>query len=413
MRDFLRANLLILVLMNLGNLFNYLFQVVAARALSTDDYGIFNTLLSLIMVISAPVTVLPMVFSRFTVRLSQTGMGQVHALLVSGLRVLTLVAVLLCLAGAIAAPWLKDYLHLHDGTAIAVMVGYLGLAMVYPVVLGVLQGLHRYAAFGTASSGVMVVRFLVGLLLLYPLALRVNGALSASVLGALFALLFGWWALRDLRLQPLRPLPAGLGAEMLRYSLPVFAATAMIMMLGNLDLVLVRHYIPGEQAGLYATAAVLGRIAFFLPAMLVAVLFPTVARARESGDESRKPFLVSLALTAVLGLSFALLCILWPQWIIGLLFGAKYAAAAPLLQIVSLAMALLAIVQVVVTYGLARADYLSLPPLALGVVLMFALALLYHQSALVIAWIVLGAVVFILAGSLGAWLYRDRPWKAA
>jgi O-antigen/teichoic acid export membrane protein len=200
---------------------------------------------------------------------------------------------------------------------------------------------------------------------------------------------------------------------MLRYSLPVFAATAMIMMLGNLDLVLVRHYIPGEQAGLYATAAVLGRIAFFLPAMLVAVLFPTVARARESGDESRKPFLVSLALTAVLGLSFALLCILWPQWIIGLLFGAKYAAAAPLLQIVSLAMALLAIVQVVVTYGLARADYLSLPPLALGVVLMFALALLYHQSALVIAWIVLGAVVFILAGSLGAWLYRDRPWKAA
>ncbi|MCH8313426.1 MAG: hypothetical protein IID17_10620 [Nitrospinae bacterium] len=69
MRKFLRNNLLILVLLNSSNIFSYLFQLVAGRTLTTIDYGTFNAVNSLAVILSAPVAVLPLVFSRYTVKL--------------------------------------------------------------------------------------------------------------------------------------------------------------------------------------------------------------------------------------------------------------------------------------------------------------------------------------------------------
>jgi O-antigen/teichoic acid export membrane protein len=62
--------------MNLGNVFAYLFQMVIGRVLSPDDFGTFNALNSLAIVISAPMAVLPFVFSRYTVQLSADGLGK-------------------------------------------------------------------------------------------------------------------------------------------------------------------------------------------------------------------------------------------------------------------------------------------------------------------------------------------------
>jgi len=165
MKRFLRNNFLILILMNLGNVFAYLFQVVIGRVLSPDDFGAFNALNSLAVVISAPMAVLPLVFSRYTVQLATDGLGQVKTLVVDSFRILSLLAVGIFALGLIALPLLKDYLHLQESTPIIIMLTQLLLSLFVPVLLGTLQGLQRFVFFGIGSSGAAFLRFVGAILL--------------------------------------------------------------------------------------------------------------------------------------------------------------------------------------------------------------------------------------------------------
>jgi O-antigen/teichoic acid export membrane protein len=410
MRRFLRNNMLILVLLNSSNIFNYLFQLVAGRGLSTIDYGSFNAVNSMAVILSAPVAVLPLVFSRYTVQLAESGLEQVKRLLVDGLRAMVCIAGALFLIGLIALPWLRDFLHLDAKTPIAIMLVQLSLSLVLPVFLGVIQGLHRFTAFGLCGSSIALGRFLSGLLFVLALGFGINGALLSGAIGTLIAMGIGLWAVRDIIKLPGAPLPHGLFSEMGKYSLPVFLSTTMVMALGNLDIVLVKHYCSPEEAGLYAIAAILGRIALFLPGVLIVVLFPEASKAQATGKEDARILWISLGMTAFLGGCVALVCTFWPEQIIVLLFGAKYQAGAELLTIISQAMAMLAVANVIFIYCLARSEFKFLWPLAMGVGMMLLLIFNFHDSALTIAKMVLYSIAAILAGTLAWYFLRsNRP----
>lgn len=408
MRRFLRNNLLILVLLNSSNIFSYLFQLVAGRSLTTGDYGSFNALNSMAVILAAPVAVLPLVFSRYTVKLEMNGLGQVKSLLVEGFRGMVFVSVILFLIGLAAIPWLQNFLHLESTIPIIIMLVQSTLSLIFPLLLGMIQGLHRFSALGICGSSVSLVRLLSGLLFVFALGWGVNGALLSGTIGTFFAMGIGLWALRDILKVPAEPLHHDLFSEMRKYSFPVFISTTLVMALGNLDIVLVKHYCSPEEAGLYSIAAILGRIALFLPGVLIIVLFPEAAKAQSTGNEDSRILWVSLGLTALLGGSFALACTLWPEQIIVLLFGEKYQAGAELLKVISLAMAMLAIANVIFTYCLARSEFKFLWPLAIGVGMMLLLIFNFHDSALTIAKMVLYSIGFILAGTLSWYVLRSR-----
>ncbi len=412
MHSFLRNNILILVLLNSSNIFNYLFQLTVGRSLSPADYGSFNALNSLAVVLSAPAAVLPLLFSRYTIQLAIKDMGQVKGLLVKGLRTMVLVAAVLFLAGIAALPWLKQYLHMQVTLPIVIMLSQLALSLLFPVLLGVIQGLQRFMVFGLGASSMPLFRLLGGLAMVSLLGWGVSGALLSGVLGVTVALFILSWALREVFKQEVQPLPDRLFPEMRRYALPVFLSTTMVMTLGNLDIVLVRHYGTPEEAGLYSIAAILGRIALYLPGVLITVLFPEAARAQDTGKEDPRILWFSMGLTALLGGGFALTCALWPEFIIGTLFGEKYLPAAELLKTISFAMSLLAIANVIFTYCMARSEFTYLWPLIGGVGLMLLLIALHHETAMVIARNVLISIAAILAGTLVWFLLSTRTSPA-
>jgi O-antigen/teichoic acid export membrane protein len=395
-RKFVQNNFLILILMNLGNVFAYLFQVVIARVLSAEDFGAFNALNSLAVVIAAPVAVLPVVFSRYTVQLMQDGLGQVKCLLTDSLRLLFLLAVFVFIVGLFALPWLRDYLHLEQSTPILIILFQLVLSLLFPVLIGVLQGLHRFSFVGMGGSGFALFRLFGAIIFVYFLAWSVNGALFSSIFGILVGTVIVVWGLKDVFQQNIVKIPQYLYKNMAWYALPVFICTSMMTVLGNLDITLVRHYCSAEEAGLYATAAILGRIALFLPGVLLLVLFPTAAKASHEDNEDQRILWLSIAMTALLGGGFSLICWLFPEQLIGLLFGSKYLAAAALLQKISLAMALLAVANVVFMYSLARHSFGFLWFLVIGVISMLAMIFMYHDTAEMVANILLYSIAAIL-----------------
>lgn len=400
--------MLILILMNSGNLFNYLFQMALGRSLTPADFGGFNALNSTMVIFAAPLAILPLIMARFTARFSLQGMGMVRTLLFKALKWSVLAAIVAYALGCLLIPFLKSFLHIETAAPILLMFCVMSLSFILPVPWGMLQGLQRFLGFGLAGASNALFRFLTVFLWVGFLGLGVNGALMCSISGSLAAICVNLLFLKDIFPHKPEPLPGGLAKEVGVYSGGMLVSSVIVMALGNLDLILVRHYCSAEGAGLYATGAILGRIAFYLPSVLMSVLFTEAATAKEAGENGHRSLWISVGMTALLGGGFALVCALFSGFVVTILFGAQYVAAGPLLAVISGAMALLAVANILFVYFQARSEFGFVWVQAAGVGLFLALVFFYHDTPLTVAWLLFWSIAFIVAGTFAWFFLRER-----
>jgi len=412
-KRFLKQNFIILVLMNSGNVFSYLFQLAAGRALTPDEFGSFNALNSSTVILAAPLGIVPLIMARFAAGLALESMGKVRGLFDKAIRYSTLGALVALAGGFLGAPYLRDFLHLNSLSPVYVLVGMVALSLLVPVPWGMLQGLQRFMGYGVAGASNACVRFLACLVLLTWLGQGVTGAMLCGLIAIMLQACISMLFLKDLfRVKP-EPLPDGFHKEVGKYALAMVVSSVVTMCLNNLDLVLVRHFCPGDEAGLYATAAILGRIAFYGPSVLVSVLFTEAATAKASGQENNKSLWMSLSMTVLLGGGFALCCVVASKLVVTVLFGAQYEAAGPLLSVISVAMALLATANVLFVYSQARNEFGFMWVQGLGVVLFAGMVAFRHDNAMQVAEMLLGSVLFILVATLAWFFLKVRRAKAA
>lgn len=405
MRRFLKQNFLILVLMNSGNIFNYLFQVVAGRAMTPDEFGGFNALNSSTVIIAAPMGIVPLIMARFTASFALEGQGRVRGLLSAGLKFSLVAATAACGLGLVCAPFLKDFLHLDSMVPVYIMLAILGVSLVLPVPWGMLQGMQRFLGYGLAGASMAATRFLAALVLLTGLSLGIYGGMLCGLIGMAVQMGIAFLFIKDLFPVRPEPLPQGFHKEIGKYTLGMVVSSVVTMCLNNLDLILVRHFCPGPEAGLYATAAILGRIAFYGPAVLMSVFFTEAASAKASGQPGNKSLWMSMGMTVLLGGGFALFCLVASKLVVTLLFGAQYEASAPLLVIISMAMALLAAANVLFVYFQARSEFGFMWVQGVGVGVFATLVYYNHATAGEVAHMLLYSIVFILLATLG-WFFR-------
>jgi O-antigen/teichoic acid export membrane protein len=396
---FLQSHFLIVLILNSGHFFSYLFQLIIARSLPAADYGIFNALNSFHLIVLAPLGVIPFIITRYTVRLSTNQVEQVKMLLWKFFQGILLLGIALLIIGLLKLSWLKSYLHISSNGPILITLITAVVGLYLPILSATLQGLQRIIAFSWVNTGSIIIRVILALILLTWLDWGINAALLIGLITVVMMQGAYLWLLRDVLYQPSAPLPPGLFREMLGYAIPVSLFTLFNSFANYIDLVLVQHYLP-EDSGFYATAVILGKIAFFVPSVLVVVLFPEAAKNQEEGEENPLFLWITLSCSALLGGGVALIFNLFPEWIITLLFGQQYVESAPLLKIISIAMALFALSNVIFTYNLAHFRYGFLWFLAGGVGLLYSLIHFFHDTPLMIAQILLFCMSFIFLGSL-------------
>ena len=403
----LKRNLLLLFLANSGSLATYLFQFLSARVMSPVDYGLFNSINSLGVLVSAPVPVLSLLITKVVVKLSIQDLGLVRSFYRRSLFYFFFIGAAILLLGLGASPFLKSYFHLLNIVPLFIIFCQLALGAIVPLPLGVLRGIKEYVAFTFSAASAVWIRLLAAVaIVLVAGALSVSQAIFCGVVGAASVFLLCHIFL-DRRLSGERrkgTLDAGWIKKELRRSLVPVALTYMgLSSFCNIDLILVRHYLPGE-AGLYAVAAILGRIGFYLPGILIAVLFPEALHAIEQKRDSNGILVRIVVLTALVSGCFALFCFLMPDFIIKSLMGAKYLAASSFLPIIAGAMAMLALAHALFTYGMAKERYGYLWALAGGVLLCVILVSgFFHNSAREVALAVFWSITSVLLGTAGWW----------
>jgi O-antigen/teichoic acid export membrane protein len=162
-------------------------------------------------------------------------------------------------------------------------------------------------------------KLLLGIILVY-ISLGVSGAVLALTVSAIV----GWYIttlfihskkrkIREINFKP-----------MILFTVPAVIYTLSTTSLLTSDLILVKHFFSGYEAGLYAALSTLGKIIFFATGPISSVMFPLVSKRFSQGSNYKKVFSLSFVITAVSALAILFIYYIVPDFVINLLYGSDY-----------------------------------------------------------------------------------------
>lgn len=382
----LKKTFFLIFVANSGNLASYLFQVLSARTMSPSDYGLFNALNSLVVVMSAPLPVGNMLVTKLTIKISSVESSLVASLRDFLLKRGVILAIFIWIVGFLSLPFLKKYFHLSEKIPLCILITHAGLIVLIPIFIGMLQGLRFYLMQALGIALFSWGRLASGGIFAYDGYLSVSEALLCSLISIVFvsslAGLFLKYKFSSLlrNSQKINFIP--FFRKELKSSLPYLALNYLIIALFlNADMIFARHYLSSQEVGLYAVAAIIGRIAFYLPGILVAVVFAESVRQTREKDLFKLGILAGLA-----SFAFGGICWFAPDFLIRLLMGVKYIGAASYLKVIALGMSFLSLANFVFSYFLGRGKYNYLYGLFFSALLTFgAILIRFHYSPMEIA----------------------------
>ena len=412
MRQLFALYFLPTIIINLGYVFAFLFQFVLAHALTVDEVGAFNALFSLVNILMAPASIMAFALSRTVARVSPNAPGELRVVVERSAMIGLAAALAIVVIGSAAARPLGGLLRVEDAATVVLALTLLAGTLLHLVAVGWLQGVMRYMAAAVMLAGMPTLRFLFGVLLLMVVGGGIDAALIAAAAPGIVLFAAGILAMRSVCTAPrAAPAPA-VWRGLMRFVAVGAPATLFLFAFWNIDIVLVRALFSPVDSGLYAMAAVLGRIPFLSATAVVNVLFPETVRADLSGADTdrlaMRPLAYGLAVAAALGLAAAVALALLAEPVLTIFAGPAYAPAAALLRIIVFAMAVLALVQIVVTYMLARNQFLVLLPVAIALGTFVALSLTFATGPLWIAVCLGTTIIVLLAACLGCCFWGRR-----
>ncbi|BCS54867.1 flippase [Geobacter sp. SVR] len=123
-----------------------------------------------------------------------------------------------------------------------------------------------------------------------------------------------------------------LAREMFRESWPLLLSGIVFMVYLRIDQVFLGQMADSREVGVYAAAVKIAEIWFFIPTVVVNSVFPNIIKTKENDEEEFYRRLQKLYnLMAFIGYAIAIPTTLLAGFVVTLLYGKAYAAAAPML----------------------------------------------------------------------------------
>lgn len=266
---------------------NLVYNILLARMLGASGFGHVSALYTLLMLVTAITFSFQIVTSKFIARNSDpTSRAEIYATLLRrswrvGLGVGILVAAgSSVLQTSLNLPAQRDLVLLAIAAAAYVPLG---------VRRGRMQGCYE---FGSLAINVLVevaVKFIAAVLFLHY-GLGVTGVTIAMMLSIAAAYIVGKpGAGYPSKAGSIRIGPFGEGLQAVLY----FVGQVILT---NVDVLLVKHFFPPSEAGIYAAVALVGRVLFVMSWSVVSSMFPVAAARGPHQREGRSVLYTGLML---------------------------------------------------------------------------------------------------------------------
>ncbi|MBU3956776.1 oligosaccharide flippase family protein [Patescibacteria group bacterium] len=400
-----------------GNMFanfgNYLYHLLMGRMLGPIDYGILASLISFSYLISIPVNSLSLVVVKYVSALrGKKDFGTIfyfYSWLNKKLVIFSLAGFLLLI---IISPLIASFLHLKSILPLLLIITSSLVGVYFMVNVTTLQGFLRFGLMSISGAVQVVLKLGIAVLLVY-LGWKVLGAVLAFLVSALIGYLLTAFFVRRLFERKKERKKTINSQEIVRYAVPVFFSTLAFTSLYTTDIVLVRHFLPAQEAGFYAALATLGKIIFFASSPIIMVMFPMVSERHANGKKYINLLSLSLGLVLLTCLGISGIYFLFPKLMINILYGRQYLSASPYLFLFAIFLSLYSLSSLLVNFYLSvkKVKVVVLPVIAAAaqVILIF----LFHQSLSQIVWVSISILSLLLISLLVYYIYSDNKTKKA
>ncbi|CAA0181270.1 sugar isomerase [Tenacibaculum maritimum] len=276
---------------------------------------------------------------------------------------------------------------------------------------GLLQGKKEFTSLSVTYQAEMLSRLVLTMGLLMFLEIDTSSIVS---IGIFCSFLLGLVPFKYKRISFVTSKVLGIiENKMVRNFFIVTAFYELTQILiNNSDILLVKHYFDGYNAGLYASLALIGRVVYFIAWMFVMLLLPTVVQLKKEGKPTLSVLLKYVSAISLITILIILGCLLFPNQIIYLLFGGDYLEVVPLLWKYALATGVFAISNIFAYYYLSIDEYTPVILSGIFGMLQIVLVIFFHKSLEEVVHMQIIAMSLLLAVQLSFFLWKYYKDKA-
>lgn len=368
----------------------YIYQGAMGRFFSPAQFATLSALVAVGAIVERAFAPLEMVVAREIA--SSRRPAASRALVIRVLRLALVGGLLIAGALVLLHPWLLARLD-APLSATLLLAATVVVAAAGSVLVGVAHGEQKVVHLALAGLGGAILRLSASVVLIM-IGLGLSGALIGHMLRTVAfvgagALLATW-----------RPVAneSTSARTFVRRAVPVALGMAMLAIMTSVDVIAAKAWLPGDSAGHYAAASVLGKLLLLLPLAVSSVILPRIAALsgrRLRSQMLRSAVLVTAAVSVLAVLGFAMA----GSWLVPLTFGPEYSDAVPLIIPIALGAALLGVGQVLLTGRFAQDDARFVWPFVGGLAVQLVWLALFHAQGFQIAFSLLAGGSVALAGA--------------
>jgi O-antigen/teichoic acid export membrane protein len=381
---FLTGSLIMVIGSNFSNLSQLVFHFLSGRFLGKAQYGDLAALISILGIINILQLALTLTIIKFIA--SEKDEEAVSNFIkwinrfnvyISGLCALILLAV---------SPLISSFLNLSEPNSVYMLAPILFFTMWATTSRAILQGLLKFNLYIVTMVVDSSAKIILVAILIF-LGYSIFGAMSAMLLGVILGTIVS-------RLYLSKYLKGSFGLRpkikpLLKYSIFALIQGLALTSMYSVDLLLVKHFFSSDEAGIYASLAVLGRIVFFGTTPITNVMFPMIAKKYHAGEDYYKIFYLSLFLVVLISFGVLGLFYLVPEFAIGILYGKSFLSGASLLWWFAVFMMLLSIAMLLTQF------YLSI-----GKTKIITLFVVTAILQVILIWFIHGTILNVIQDSI-------------
>jgi O-antigen/teichoic acid export membrane protein len=191
-----------------------------------------------------------------------------------------------------------------------------------------------------------------------------------------------------------------------------FALTAFYeltqIVINNSDVILVKHFFDNQQAGFYASLALIGRVVYFVTWIFVMLLLPKVIQLNKEGKETQPILMKYVSKIALFSAAIVLVTYIMPETVVYFMFGDEYLSIASLLWKYALATAIFAVANVFSYYFLSISNYVPVVISALLGFTQIVLIVFFHESLEQVVHMQIITMLILLLFQLVYFFYQSK-----
>lgn len=372
---FLWSSLIVFVASFFVNILNYIFTIFTARTVAIEIYGEFTTLLSLLILFSVPASAIGLFTSR--------EISNIHADAVAKKTFINkifsetiLLSVFLWIFFVLFIPFLSQFLKIEHGLLFLFSV-LLPLSLLSSFQFGYLQGEHDFV-FSSFLNILSAVTKLFFSYIFLSLGFSIYGILTALILSGFLNIFSARKIYKQLSLTTKYFVVSDSLSHIISLT---FLSSMFLAILGNLDVLLAKHFLSSFDAGAYGALSTMGKIIIFATGSFVTVMMPMVSRHHsDSPGSAHKLFQRSLFFMFSFGLAITLFFNFFSTYAVHMLFGLKYSLVAGYIGVFSFAMLAMALTISFINFFIATKNISFIYFLSAGLILELVLLWYNHSS---------------------------------